>query len=349
MSEKTNSQKRGCLVLGGVGLVGLLLGGMILISVLQWRGAQAQAELQRAYPAPGELVDVGGHRLHLYCEGTGSPTIILEAGLGDFSTTWALVQPEIAQTTRVCAYDRAGFGWSERSDNPRSLAESAADLHTLLQEAGVEGPYVLVGHSLGGLFSRTFAAQYPEEVVGMVLIDSTHEEVRSRSSAAFLEIETALNGQMKQQLGMAQRINALGVMALDPTRVPADARLPMETQAAYRAVLAMNDRFFTTVLEEYDMLDARLQEAQNGNLDSLGDLPLVVLEAGQFEWPEGAPELEPELLQAQDDLFHTLQVELAGLSTQGSLMTATESTHYIQLDQPDLVITAVADVIALSQ
>ncbi|HPV82106.1 MAG TPA: alpha/beta hydrolase, partial [Nitrospira sp.] len=127
------------------------------------------------YPPPGQMVDIGGHRLHLYCLGTGTPTVILEAAAPGWSLSWSNVQPQLARTTRVCAYDRAGLGWSERGPLPRSGQRMAQELHRLLERAGIRGPYVLVGHSLGGLLTRLYQHDYPQDVVGMVLVDAGHE------------------------------------------------------------------------------------------------------------------------------------------------------------------------------
>ena len=115
----------------------------------------------RAYPMPGQLIDVGGHRLHLHCTGSGSPTVVLEPGLGGASSDLAWIAPAVARDTRVCVYDRAGRGWSDATDGPQDAAQIAADLHTLLDRAHVPGPYVLAGHSFGGLYVQTFAANYP--------------------------------------------------------------------------------------------------------------------------------------------------------------------------------------------
>jgi len=127
----------------------------------------------RAYPPPGQLVDIGGHRLHLHCTGTGSPTVVLEPGQGGVSSDLAWIAQAVAHDTTVCVYDRAGRGWSDATDNPQDGAQIAADLHTLLHRAHVPGPYVLAGHSFGGLYVQAFAAQFPDEVAGLVLLDST--------------------------------------------------------------------------------------------------------------------------------------------------------------------------------
>jgi len=127
----------------------------------------------KAYPMPGQLIDVGGHRLHLYCTGAGSPTVVLEPGLGAASSDLGWVTPAVARDSRVCVYDRAGRGWSEAADGAQDGAQIAADLHTLLNGAHVAGAYVLAGHSFGGLYIQSFAAQYPDQVAGMALLDST--------------------------------------------------------------------------------------------------------------------------------------------------------------------------------
>src|SRR5205823_4124433 len=131
---------------------------------------------ERAHPAPGRLVDAGGYRLHLNCAGDSSSTVILESGLANRSADSDIVQPEIAGATRVCSYDRAGIGWSDYGAEPRDPWRIATELHNLLQAANVPGPYVLTGHSFGGLYVRMFAALYPEEVMGMVLVDSSHPD-----------------------------------------------------------------------------------------------------------------------------------------------------------------------------
>ena len=153
--------------LGGIlaVLLILLLAGAIYESL-------AEAADAKAYPPPGQMVDVGGYRLHINCTGSGSPTVVIDAGWGDSSAGWGWVQPEVAKTTRICTYDRAGMGWSEASPQPRTAREFAKELHTLLAKANEPGPYVLVGHSLGGYTVRVYAHDYPAEVAGLVLIDA---------------------------------------------------------------------------------------------------------------------------------------------------------------------------------
>ena len=173
----------------------ILLGLLALIVLLAASGATYEAIMAsgdaKRYPPPGQLVDVGGHRLHLYCVGQGSPTVVLDAGLGAFSLDWGAVQPQIATSTRVCAYDRAGLGWSEPGPLPRSPQQFADELQLLLTKAGVEGPYVLVAHSISGKTARLFASQHPNDVAGMVLIDARHESVDEHSTPEQIAAEDA--------------------------------------------------------------------------------------------------------------------------------------------------------------
>src|SRR6266487_4781642 len=152
-------------------LLGLLalIGGLAAVGAIYQ--AIATARDRRAYPPPGQLIDVGGYKLHIFCMGQGSPTVILDhVGAGN-SAQWALVQPEIAKTTRVCAYDRAGFGWSDPGPAPRDARQNVQELHMLLTNAQIAPPYVLVGHSFGGDVARLYADQYRDQVAGMVLVD----------------------------------------------------------------------------------------------------------------------------------------------------------------------------------
>ncbi len=179
-SEAPKRRGRGCLFwLGGALLLALLLilAGAVYESV-------TEAADVRAYPPPGQMVDVGGYRLHINCTGAGSPTVVIDAGWGDWSLGWSGVQPAVAATTQVCTYDRAGMGYSEAGPLPRNAGQFAKELHTLLERAGVPGPYVLAGHSMGGLTVRVFAHDYPADVAGIVLIDSMSPGQAKKPAAA---------------------------------------------------------------------------------------------------------------------------------------------------------------------
>src|SRR5262245_50984185 len=170
----------------------------------------------RGHPPPGKLVDVGGWRLHLDCAGTGSPAVVFASGSGDFSFDWALVQPEVARSARACAYDRAGDAWSDPGPIPCTLRQEAYELHTLLERAGIAPPYVLVGHSYGGLLVRVYAERYPAEVAGMVLVDATHEDT-----------VLMMNGKLvrMRKLATGKPVPDVKTRNTDPARLPTPKEL----------------------------------------------------------------------------------------------------------------------------
>lgn len=274
-----------------------------------------------AYPPAGRLVDVGGYKLHLDCRGEASPTVVLEAGLGASSLDWSLVQPELARTTRVCSYDRAGMGWSEPGPAPRSPAHIADELHQLLQNGGVAGPYILVGHSLGGKNIRMFAEAYPSEVAGMVLVDARSERVESPADMA--GFAQALEGQA-MQYSLARRF---GIARLFGAGLIGEPLVP--AALATEMVLAQTQP--TAIAETTAEGLARSVDDEVLASTKLGSLPLVVVAAGDTmrnlpNWPEA-------------------QSAMAKLSTRGQLIIAQNSSHAIQIAQPNVILSAIHDVI----
>lgn len=321
----------------------LMLFVLILLLGIFIAGAIAKSNLAKQYPAPGQLVDVGGYKMHIYCAGQGSPTVILDAGLGDFSATWGLVQPEIAKTTRVCSYDRTGYGWSDPSSHPSTASGMTEELHTLLVNADIQGPYVLVGHSLGGLIVRIYTNSYPDEVVGMVLVDSTHEEQDIRQSISvpkYLELMKRGNQQVARQYRLFGFLSSTGIMALAPQSIPnpgfSDAAF-----AQYKAIWATTD-FFETILAEGQALEEILAEARALHISSFGNLPLIVLTAGPSGSDLNFSEAENQQL---GEIRQILQSELLELSSDSKQIIAEHSGHYIQSNQPDLVIKAIREMV----
>jgi len=341
-----SSKKRGCLKWGGVAVGAIVLLLIVVLALVWVQGSRAKAALRSQYPPPGELVDVGGYKMHLYCQGSGSPTVILDSGLGDFSLAWELVRPEVAQSTRICAYDRAGLGWSERGPKPRTVENIVEELHTLLTNGGIDGPYVLVGHSMGGVYVRAYAFDYPEEVVGMVLVDTSHEEQDTRFPTAFSELNDRVRAQMQQFLLVPQLLNSLGLMAMSPQDYP-DAYLPPMPEATvdvYKGVVLSSETFFAALREQYAHVDDNMAEMREKHITTLGDIPLVVLSAAKMELPEGYGLTEVDIAEMQA-VQAQMHAELAALSSQGVVVRAEESTHYIQFDQPELVIEAMNHVL----
>jgi pimeloyl-ACP methyl ester carboxylesterase len=277
------------------------------------------------YPPPGKLIDLGGYRMHLLCRGEGSPTVVMDSAFGGFALDWSLVQPEIAKFTQVCAYDRSGYAWSE--PNPKASIRTSQqlvhELHMLLKTAGISGPYVLVAHSFGGLNVRLFADQYPNDVVGMVLLDVAHEDAEERIKISHEAQVSRFNFLAKLARFGIVRTWLFPKMVI--SMIPEYKKLPPELRAAQVAV-ALNPKSFQTAAGEANLFPeyaAKLRAAR-----SLGDMPLIVLTpvSSSPTWME-------------------LQKELAGLSTQGKLITVEGTGHYIQLGRPDVVVDAVRQVV----
>jgi len=309
--ERTPSRRgQGCMIwLGGVLAVFLvlLLAGAIYESLAEKADAQA-------YPPPGQLVDVGGYRLHINCTGNGSPTVIIEAGLGDWSTGWGYVQPEVAKTTRVCTYDRAGWGWSEAGPKPRDAAQIAKELHTLLQKANIPGPYVMVGHSLGGLPVRIFTHDYPDEVSGVVLVESMFPGQSGYATPSIMISSSPLLA----RFGLIRLlVKPLGLINYIPPNEKAYVSLFVRPKSAQALV--------DEIQEIPDSM------AQAGAVSTFGDLPLIVL-TGKLNQTPG---------------WQAGQTELPKLSSQGQQLFAEKSGHTIAIDQPDAAVSAILKMVGL--
>lgn len=275
-----------------------------------------------AYPRPGVMVDVGAYALHLDCAGRGSPTVVLESGLGGSSTLWSRVVADVSPTTRVCAYDRAGQGWSDSAESPRDADAIAADLRLLLEGAGEAGPYVLVGHSAGGPYVMTFAARDPGAVAGMVLLDATDP----------YGVDGTVAGRTGGAGGPVALLPSLARLGL--TRpLPASfwSALPLPAADTFRAYAA-SPRAMRNAVDELSRYGAAFARAQT--LTTLGSRPLVVLTTVD------TARTNPSGFAAQE--------RLAALSRDSSLRTA-DSSHAGLLDEPRGAAAsarAVTDVVA---
>ena len=261
---------------------------------------------QNTYAAPGTSYNVGGHQLHLDCHGHGSPTVVTFNGLGEITASWARIAGPVAETTRVCAYDRAGQGWSEDADHPQDGIEAAQDLHSLLATAGETGPYVLAGHSTGGTYAMTYASRYPEHVAGLVLLDSSSPEQLTKIPAYAGQYAV-----MRRGLALLPTLNRLGLgRALPASHLPAPAADQVKALTSTPQAARNGRDELSVVLDVF---------AQAQALTTLDDRPLAVLTASENV-------TNPGWTSAQD--------QLAALSSNHVHRTV-ESTHQGLLEDQD--------------
>jgi pimeloyl-ACP methyl ester carboxylesterase len=259
-----------------------------------------------ASPMTGQLIDVGGHRLHVNCTGSGSPTVVLQPGGGDFSSVMAWIAPAVAAHTRVCVYDRPGRGWSEPADSPQDATQVATDLHTLLQRANVPGPYVLAGHSFGGLYVLTHADRYPDDVAGMVLIDSTNPATMADPAKAKAYDAGSYDAVTDRAAALGAAAARIGLVRLIGSSGYGD--LPPRARDEVRAKTATAG-YTSGWIDEF--VQANASGAEAAMLTDFGDKPLVVLTAG-----------------AETDATHdAAQNKLATLSTNSSHRVIDGASH----------------------
>ena len=304
------------------------------------------------YPAPGVMVDVGGHRINLYCEGVGAPTVVMEMGAAEPAMLFRPVQDGVAAFTRACVYDRPGLGWSESAPVGRSIEQRAAELDTLLKNAHISGPYVLVAHSYGGLISRTFTRDHSQDVRGMVLVDTAPEEYAF--SNGFLDaVRNGLPERRKSEL-TAQ----FGILRLRLLSSPGQFGIRNDLFPNVRGELIAfysSPKFVRANADEarsYSLVPPAMRGPDG--FGNLGSLPLIVIRHGR---PSESIFIPPGMSQEQFERFWAeSQERLAGLSTNSILINAAHSSHLINIDQPELivqaterVVTAVRDDVSLDQ
>jgi pimeloyl-ACP methyl ester carboxylesterase len=298
---------------------------------------------------PGSLVDIGGgQRMHLHCTGAGSPTVVFEGGAGDFSMIWSAVQRGVSGFTRACSYDRAGFAWSDPGASPRTFAQQALELRTVLQRGNITGPYVLVGQSFGAALVRGFANRYPVEVAGMVLVDAIHEDgyvfwggqahhLRADAKGALeppprIAIDTAL-------LREARSRQAAAPETLGPPldKMPAAAQRLWQWAAAQPVFSLAQPMEMAWSPDEAE----RTYQRRRSNPAELGSIPLVVLARARGNFASGM-QMTPDSLERLRR-FH--QADLARLSSKGVLRFAPHAGHNIHLEDPGFVVQAIRDVV----
>ena len=296
-------------------------GGVLVLALaaaieLQW--LLSHLALERNAP-PGEMVVVGGRQMHLLCQGQGSPSVILESGIPGTSLGWASVMEDIASFARVCAYDRAGYAWSEGGPEPRTISNITGELRELLRTAQVDPPYVLAGHSFGGLVVQFYASRFPDDVAGMVLVDSAHPDLARRTGRLDRMGGAALRLKLLAPLGIARLI-------IDPPAGNPESR-PGSVRAMEKELLATT-RSFRAMASELESMRESLNQAAEDR-PRLGRKPLVVLTEGK----------------RRIEFWHGMQEQFTELSDSSEWQVVTGAGHFIHQDEPGIVVNAVRRVV----
>lgn len=312
----------------------------VSIGIFLTLASRAKARLKKQYPPLGQMVDIGGYRLHMHVEGAGTPTVILDAGAGGIGLSWELVRPAIAKVTRVVTYDRAGLGWSDPSPKPRKADVMAEELHALLQNANIPSPYILVGHSLGGPVARQFAAKYPDEVAGLVMVDSAHEQQMKHFPEAMVKMAESMKGMMS----VMKLMGKIGLFALKPNLVQIgdNGKLSSELVAQMQGVMTSSDSHAEALIAETESVYA--METQP--ISTLGDLPLTVISHGQLDENAVPPSLGQHVRDEYEAAWQKLQGEITSLSTRSRRIVAERSGHNVIFDQPEIVVESILEMVS---
>ena len=288
------------------------------------KGALRAAEILQRFPAPGQMIDVGGRRLHLSCKGAKQgTTVLIEGGAFASSYSYFTAQDEMSKVAHVCVYDRAGLGWSDMATLPRALEDRVDDLHRLLDKSGLRKPVILAGHSMGGLLVRMFAKKYPADVAGLMLIEASNERANNNEESLKRVTQTAA------QIGMAFGLLANGG-EIPQVRIPNG---PPEQEIVQReSVFRAGQDDFVAMSK----IDVELQKF--GDLGTLGDKPLIVITRGKRD-----PGFPPELEKTWDESHRWL----ATLSSRATLIVAENAGHMVNIDRPDLLREASQQIVKM--
>jgi len=309
----------------GIGIAGLL--AIVLVAGNAYRLYVRHDIEKDTPPAPGKLVSIGTHRMHIYCEGSGQPVVILDAGGGGTVTAWALVMEQAKSIARVCAFDRSGLGWSERSPVATSPSTRAADLHALLAASGEPGPYIFAGHSLGGEQAWLYAQDHLEQAAGLITVDSVPPNAVAVGMGTSEDGATDTTENIFESLGLRPLFMYLRTRFVPPySNFPDDAKHIV----VRRAALPPTD----------DPVFAFIQIADR--MADIGDLPLVVISHGQ---PGLLMRAFGDRAAEAEDLWQAGQAQLSTLSSHGKLVVATNSDHVIPTNDPGVVVAAIDELV----
>ncbi len=287
------------------------------------------------YPAPGKLINVGGHKIHSYCSGKGAPTVVLDAGLGANLTWWALVQKNVSRFARVCSFDRAGYGWSDSGKEPRTSEKIVHELHTLLHAMpDTPPPYILAGHSFGGANVRLYANTFPDEVFGVVLVDACHEKqyqnldggTQSPPQGAWERWKDhILESTLAHHCGISRWHMSDSMKPFFSDLLSDDLREIIIAKASTVKSLKSRDSECSFIHESL----AQLQTSAN----MLENKPVIVITRGKYEG------------ESSDASWVAYQKELANLSSQGKHIVAEKSGHMINVEQPEIIVNAIHELV----
>lgn len=304
----------------------ILLGGYIF-------QAYTDSRTERLYPPPGQLVDIGGYRLHYQSSGTGSPVVVLDSGLAGGGFDWANIQPEIAKFTRVISYDRAGLWWSDRGPKERTSRQIVKELHAMLTLAGIPGPYVLVGGSFGGYNVRLFTHEYPDQVAGLVLVDSVIDLLQNDN------IPESIKRANKNLIGVAKFGYFLAHFGAGHLIMPGLlGELPVEIKDLYLAQSCKTSNFQTSCAE---WLNLNISTSQIKGCRLPPDIPLAILSASRSPNPDAPAEDQSIYL----NIFHEEHASIARQSANSYHYIVPDSGHAIAFEKPDTVIDSIRRVV----
>lgn len=299
---------------------------------------------RQKYPPPGQLIDVGGYKLHLYSAGEGSPTVVFDHSIGSLGWSNYWVFQELAKTTRVVICDRAGYGWSEPSPKPRTSEEVVQEFDTLLTKAGIKSPYIFVGNSFGGYTARLYAHKFPGKVVGMVLTHAIHEETAlnfpvSLKIMAIVFLVGFKTTQIVAALGIVRLAGLLGFFEFFKKEL---RNFPQEELSRIKLSYYLSKHWEAMFREVRDIKKSSLQMKQT---NSLGNMPLVVISVSNFLKRSFLTAWLP--LRQVDESWKKMQAELVKLSCNSKEIIAEKSGHFVWVDEPEVMVQAIRELVAM--